>query len=140
MDDIYVEITADLIESVYNKPSSNIVMRKAFELYKFDAFDLDSNYYIDEDNEIGYVCTKLENIEIDGQFVDSEAAMTEYSMEDELADYVVPGDESDVKKYFSEYEINTSLDVEDIAYSLLGEGYTLGKIVETLNDLGFDIA
>lgn len=120
----------------YFEDDSNIVMRYVVATQGFDAFDTDSmwgSYYDRATGNFYYCNTDGQDIMINGEEIDPESALDEYSIED-VQEYVVDGTDSKIRKYFTEYELKP-VDIDEAGQGLIEDGYSFSQIIEDMKKL-----
>lgn len=139
-DEIYfARITYDAAKDYFNSSKANLIMRQAFNNWGWDIFEDSNNYKLDPDTDDVIVCINWTlNVDIDGEDLDTDLMLEELSVE-ELEPYTREGTDEDIKKYFTEYELKDSLDIEGVVYDLLGDGYRLSVILDDLKDTSLPI-
>lgn len=125
----FYSATVDDIIDAYGDVTLNAWIRQAFVDRGLDAIDYDHNLYgsaiIDD---VLYICvTDGYDIEVNGEEVDPEEALSEYTPED-LSDYIKPATAEIIRRYITEYELKTP-DFESLAIDLLRDGHTFSKLV-----------
>lgn len=124
----------DQIINVLSDSNINILSLEALKQFKYDAIDLTCMYgsYIDGNNL--YICvTDCKPINVGGELVDPEDAMSEYKISD-LKQYIQDATDDIILNHITEYEI-TLVDRDNIAYNLLHNGYTFEDLYEAATDL-----
>lgn len=125
----FYSATVDDIIDAYGDVTLNAWIRQAFVDRGLDAIDYDHNLYgsaiIDD---VLYICvTDGYDIEVNGEEVDPEEALSEYTPED-LSDYIKPATAEIIRRNITEYELITP-DFESWAIDLLRDGYSFSKLV-----------
>ena len=135
----FARISYDTAKDYFNKHGANLIMQQAFNTLGWDMFEDSSNYKLDPDTDNVYVCINWAlDVDIDGEEVDTDIMLEELPVE-ELDKYTREGTDDDLKKYFTEYEMKDTIDIDDIVYELLGAGYRLSVIIDNLKETSLPI-
>lgn len=120
----------------YYADDPNVVMRTIVDELGFDAFDTDNMWgsYYDAGEDTFYYCrTDGQPITVNGEEIEPEYALEEYSPE-ELSEYIQDATDTEIKNYFSTYEL-ANIDLNDIAYTIITDGYPFTSMIEDMNKL-----
>ena len=130
----FYEVTDEMLQDFY-RDDKNIVLTYLVRNEGLDAFDtVETAVGSAMIDGILYVCvTDGAEIDVNGELVDPEYALDEYSLE-ELSDYIVPADDEVLKRFVSQYELRP-VDLDDIAIELLNAGHSFSTIVQDAADL-----
>lgn len=132
-DNYYIRITYDQADDVFNEVGSNLILRYGFNKWGWDIFKEDELTHRLEDDTM-YVCIDyLSDVEIDGMTYDSEIALQDCDIAD-LEPYIEDATDKEVTNYFSTYDLKDSLDIDDIVYDMLADGYDMNTIITELKD------
>ena len=130
----FYSATVDDIIDAYGDMTLNAWIRQAFVDRGLDAIDYDHNLYGSAViNDVLYICvTDGYEIEVNGEEVDPEESLSEYTPE-ELSDYIEPATAEIIRRNITEYELKTP-DFESWAIDLLRYGYAFSKLVTDYMD------
>ncbi len=130
----FYEVTDEMLQDFY-RDDKNIVLTYLVRNEGLDAFDtVETAIGSAMIDGVLYVCvTDGAEIDVNGELVDPEYALDEYSIE-ELSDYIVPADAEVLKRFVSQYELRP-VDLDDIAIELLNAGHSFSTIVQDAADL-----
>lgn len=132
----FYRITEDQLKDFYDT-NKNVVLRYIVEKLGFNAFTIDNmwgSYYDEADDTFYYCKTDGKEIIVDGEEVDPEFALEEFGPED-LGEYIQDGTDTEIKSFFTEYELSDNIDINDIAYDLISDGYDFTQVLEEMNKL-----
>lgn len=123
----------DLIDML-RKLDANIIMIGALEMDGWSCIDFEKNLFgsavIDDDL---YLCkTNGKDIIVNGEEVDPEYALEEYTLE-ELSDYIADATPEDIRLEITPYEV-TNFDIEDVALDQLQAGVSFRTLVHAAED------
>lgn len=128
----FYKITLDQLKSFYNN-EKNIIVRYVIDQYGFEAFDLEHMYGSVLDGDTLYLCvTDGYEISVNGESIDPESALEDYSTED-LSSYIQDGTDEIINRYLSEYELNSIS--ADICTELVQDGYDFIIVLEAARKL-----
>lgn len=133
---IFYKITEEQLKDFY-ADNKNIVLRYLVEAYGFDAFKTADMWgsYLDRSEDVIYYCrTDGQDIEVDGELVNPEQAFEDFPI-NALEPYIQDGTDSEIKSYFTEYELAEDFDLDEVALDLLNDGYSFSTILKDMNKL-----
>lgn len=117
------------------KDKLNIFCWKSLEDYGFGCIDFDVDLfgsYVDGDDL--YICkTDGEDITVNGELVDPEAAMDNFYIDD-LTPYIRPATPDVIETYITPYEVSIP-DINQAAKDLLDDNYSFSDLVDAYNEL-----
>lgn len=114
-----------------------LILSKMWDLKNYEMFDWDNIYDSQLIDGIVYV--------VDGAGSSVVIRDEEYSAEEllqvfephDLQEFITPGDDNVISKYFTEYEVKwESGDIEDIATQLMNDGVSFSQVVKSAEDCG----
>ena len=112
----------------------NIILINRLSEDGWNALDLKTNFYGSTvEGDDFYLCdTDGKDIEIQGELIDPESVIDEMGL-DAIQPYVAEATPEIVHRNISTYELGP-VDMDDVAYKLLEEGYSFQKIVDAAED------
>ena len=117
---------------------TNLIVEEAFKLYGWNAFDIESMYGSAViDDTLYFLKSDGSYVDIEGEDVDPEEMLSKYSIEDIPSYLIKQPDPSILKHNFTYYELSDSIDINEIALSLLESGFKFTSIVDDAKDAGF---
>lgn len=122
-------------DAFHNDKDANIWVTALIDRDGLDALDFhDSLFGSKVIGDTLYICkTDGSDISVDGENVDPETALDDYS-EDELSDYIEDADDKTIIKSITEYELNFK-DVEQLAIELLTQNYAFSELYDAANEI-----
>ena len=130
----FYSVTEDQLQNYYDN-EENIIIRYLVNEYGFEAFDIERLYGSAIIDDVLYICdTNGEEILVGGQSINPEDALENFTL-DELSTYVIPADDSIIKRYLSEYEL-AEFDLDDVAYDLIDGTTTFSDVAKWADKMG----
>lgn len=125
----------DIIDAMDDNPDTNIWVRHAIEKSGLEALNLEDSLFGSAviDDKL-YICrTDGKDIQIAGQDVDPEKALSDYSVE-ELSAYIQPSTPEIITSSITEYEIKFP-DINEAASDLLEVGHTFEELMKAATEI-----
>ena len=121
----------------FSKSGKNCWIWAALYNNGFDNIDTEGKLIGSVDiDDVLYICdTDGEDIEVNGESVNPEEALNEFTP-DELSEYVVEATDRDIRRFITEDAI-VDVDYNKLAYDLLDNGYDFLTMVDDFSEFEY---
>ena len=131
---VFYKVTPELLNEYMDEPDLNLYVKQELIDRGFAAIDIKKLYGSAEIDGDLYICvTDYNDIEVDGNLVDPEEALEEYSV-DQLQQYIQPATLDILHSNITEYEVDFE-DLVDSTIGLLESGHSLRSVFSAYQDI-----
>lgn len=111
--------------------TDDIWIKYALVLYGLNGLDIEHMYGSETIGDTLYICdTDGEDIEVDGNLVNPETALSDYTT-DQLEAYIQDPTDDDIKRLISDYELNIP-SLNEVAIEMLQDNIDIETIADTI--------